>query len=292
MTIVVTTGMVGDLVRHVAGDRATVVALMGEGVDPHLFRPTSDDIGMLMQADVVFYSGLLLEGAMQTAFQRAARTGKPVVAVTAGLPPDLLRRSAEFEGHPDPHVWHDAGLWARCLDQIVDVLSRHDPEHAEEYRGNAEAYQRELERIDDYAREAVASIPEGRRFLVTAHDAFEYFSRAYGIEVRSVQGISTESDPGVQDINELVDFLVRNQIPAMFVEATVNVANVRAVLEGAQRRGWTVRQGGTLYSDSMGPPATYEGTYIGMFDHNVTTIVRSLGGSVPERGLNGKLAVP
>lgn len=289
-TIVVTTGMVAELARHVVGERADVVPLMGEGVDPHLFRPTADDIGKLMQADVVFYSGLQLEGAMQTAFQRAEDRGRTVVAVTERLPRELLRFPAEFEGHPDPHVWHDAALWGRCLDQVVTVLSARRSDLAEEFESNAENYRRQLQQLDADVREAISTIPESQRVLVTAHDAFAYFSRTYGIEVRSIQGITTESDPGVQDINQLVDFLVERQIPAIFVEATVNAANVRAVMEGARRRGWTVREGGMLYSDSMGPPGTYEGTYLGMLDHNVTTIVRGLGGMAPDRGLYGKLA--
>ncbi len=290
-TVVVTTGMVGDLVRHVAAEHAEVIGLMGEGVDPHLFRPTASDNGKMMGADIIIYSGLMLEGPLQPALEQASKRGKIVAAVTEKLPQDKVRIPDGFGHHPDPHVWGDVKTWALCLDQVVDVLSEYDPESAEDYENNAAAYRDELQEIDDYARKAIASIPEDRRYLVTAHDAFEYFSNAYVIHVKSVQGISTDSDPGVQDINELVDFLVENKIPAIFVEATVNSANLRAVIEGAKQQGWDVTIGGMLYSDSLGTPNTYEGTYIGMMDSNITTIARALGGTVPQNGLNGKLTI-
>jgi manganese/zinc/iron transport system substrate-binding protein len=169
-------------------------------------------------------------------------------------------------------------------------LTRHDPAGAGEYSRNATAYRQDLERLDEYARASIATIPREQRYLVTAHDAFEYFSRAYEIPVRSVQGISTESQAGTDDINQLVDFLVMNRIPAVFVESTVNQANLRAVIQGAGRRGWSVTVASELFSDAMGAPGTYEGTYVGMIDHNVTRVTRALGGEAPPRGLNGKLA--
>lgn len=289
--VVVTTGMVGDLVRHVAAEHAEVIGLMGEGVDPHLFRPTANDNGKMMGADIIIYSGLMLEGPLQPALEQASKRGKIVAAVTENLPKDKVRFPEGFGHHPDPHVWGDVKTWTLCLDQVVDVLSEFDPDHAEDYKINAAAYRDELQGIDDYARKAIASIPENRRYLVTAHDAFEYFASAYNVQVKSVQGISTDSDPGVQDINELVDFLVENKIPAIFVEATVNSANLHAVIEGAKQQGWDVTIGGMLYSDSLGTPKTYEGTYIGMMDSNITTIARALGGTVPPKGLNGKLTI-
>ncbi|WP_437204557.1 metal ABC transporter solute-binding protein, Zn/Mn family [Planctomicrobium sp. SH664] len=289
LKIVTTTAMVKDLVSHVAGSHAQVTSLMGEGVDPHLYRPTAQDMGELLKADLVFYSGLMLEGRMQTAFEKAKSNGKVVEAVTAKLPQESLRFPAEFEGHPDPHVWNDAGTWAKCLDHVVSVLSEKEPQLAAEFAANAKAYGETLQGLDNYARTAIASIPKESRYLVTAHDAFGYFSRAYDIEERSVQGITTDSEAGVKDIQNLVDFLVEKKVPALFVEATVNSANLKAVMEGARHKGWEVREGGTLYSDSMGQPDTYEGTYVGMLDHNVTTIVRALGGKAPEKGLNGQL---
>jgi manganese/zinc/iron transport system substrate-binding protein len=282
--------MVADLVRNVAGDRAEVIALMASGVDPHLYKPTTSDIAEIMRADIVFYNGLMLEGPMQPTFEKAAERGKRIVAVASKLPEGKVRHPEEFEGHPDPHVWMDAALWQQCLEPVVAELSETDPEHAATYRGNADRYKSDLSKLDDYARSAIASIPESKRFLVTAHDAFGYFSLAYRIPVRSVQGITTESEPGVEDVNQLVSFLVDNRIPALFVETSVSDRNLKAVLEGAEQKGVEVAIGGRLFSDAMGADGTYEGTFLGMIDHNATTIARALGGEAPERGMSGKLA--
>jgi manganese/zinc/iron transport system substrate-binding protein len=287
--IVCTTAMVTDIVRQVVGDRFEVVGLMGEGVDPHLYKPTTSDTARLKEAGVVFYSGLMLEGPMQHPLETLARS-QPVFAVTSGFPADRLRTSPDFEGHPDPHVWMDVTLWSLAVDEVVARMSEIDPESADTYRSNADAYQQKLQALDDYVRKVIGTIPVSQRSLVTAHDAFSYFSRAYDIPVESVQGITTESEPGVNDIIRLVDLLVQQKIPALFVESSVNQDNLQAVIEGAAKRGWHVRQGGTLYSDAMGPAGTYTGTYIGMIDHNATTIARALGGEAPAGGLNGELS--
>ncbi len=291
MRIVCTTGMVADIVRHVAGERAEVIALFG-AVDPHTYEPTAKDVERILAADAVFYSGLLLEGPTQSTLERAAQRGKPVWAVTDCLKGEesFLRYPEGETSHPDPHVWMDVAAWSRCTAAVARTLAEHDPAGAETYQANATAYQAELGRLDEFARTTLATIPQERRYLVTAHDAFEYFSRAYGIPVKSVQGISTESEAGTDDINQLVEFLTTNKVPAVFVESTVNQANLKAVIEGASRRGWKVTVAGELFSDAMGPPGTYTGTYIGMIDHNVTTITQALGGTVEPRGLNGKLA--
>lgn len=282
--------MIADIAAEVAGDRARVQSLMGTGVDPHLYRPTTSDTTKLMNADVVFYTGLLLEGGMEEVLKSAGDSGKPVYAVTQGIDEADLIVSEEFDGHPDPHVWGDVSLWSASAGYIAEMLIEYDPEHADEYRDNFERYRAELAELDGYVREVIESIPEPKRNLVTAHDAFGYFSRAYGIPVRSVLGITTESEAGVDDINQLVDFLVENEVPAVFVESSVNERNIDAVIAGAEDRGWTVRRGGTLFSDAMGAPETYEGTYIGMIDHNATLIARALGGSAPESGFRGKLS--
>jgi manganese/zinc/iron transport system substrate-binding protein len=287
--IVATTGMVADMVRHVAGERGDVQGLIGSGVDPHLFKATRHDIKQLQEAEVVFYSGLMLEGRMQDALRQVDSSRRPVVAVTDGLDKDFLRSPAEFEGHFDPHVWMDVAAWSRCVDRVVETLATFDSAHAEEFRQNAKAYQSELTQLDDYVRGVIESIPAPQRVLVTAHDAFGYFGRAYGIEVRSVQGVTTESEAGVHDVNRLVDFLVARKLPAIFVESSVNEKNIRAVIEGTDSRHVTVRVGGELFSDAMGVEGTYEGTYIGMLDHNATRIARALGGAAPEKGLHGKL---
>ena len=287
--IVTTTGMVRDIVRQVAGSRADVSGLIESGIDPHLFKPTRGHIKQLHDADVVFYSGLMLEGRMSEHFTQLQRAGKPVFAVTESLDKDSLRSPPDFAGHYDPHVWMDVKAWSQCVEHAAQSLATFDPPHADEYRANAKSYRDELSKLDDYVRTAIQSIPEPQRVLVTAHDAFEYFSRAYGIEVKSVQGVTTEAEAGVLDVNRLVDFLVERKLPAIFVESSVNAKNIQAVIEGAKSRGVTVKVGGELFSDAMGAEGTYEGTYIGMIDHNATLIARALGGDVPEKGMNGKL---
>ena len=283
--------MVTDIVRQVAGEHADVTGLLNEGIDPHVYVPTSNDTAQAMSADIVFYCGLHLEGRMVDDYEAAHKKGRKIFAVTAGIPHDKLRGS-EAAGLHDPHVWGDVQLWMECVREVARQLAKHDASHAAEYQANADKLLQELTGLDQYIREAMASIPEKQRVLVTAHDAFAYFARAYGIQVRSVQGISTDSQAGVNDTNALVAFLVENKIPTVFVEASVNPRDLQAVIEGAQQQNWTVKVGGTLYSDSMGSRGTYEGTYIGMQDHNATHIARSLGGTAPERGWRGKLAEP
>jgi manganese/zinc/iron transport system substrate-binding protein len=290
--IVTTTGMVADIVQQVAGDHADVEGIMGTGVDPHLFRPSTSDHSKLFAADVIFYSGLLLEGGLESALKKAQEQGKPAYAVTEEIDSSYVRRPEQFEGHPDPHVWNDVSAWSECVAFIAKKLAEYDPPHAADYQQNAERYRAELAKLDAYAKQVIASVPEKQRVLVTAHDAFEYFSRAYGIPVKSVVGITTESEAGVEDINSLVTFLVEQKIPAVFIETSVNSRNIEAVIEGAAKKGWNVKIGGTLFSDAMGATGTYEGTYIGMLDHNATVVARALGGEAPERGMQGKLAAP
>jgi len=244
----------------------------------------------LNRADVVFYNGLMLEGKMADVFVRVARKGKSVYAVTE----EILDRGdyvmTDPLSHYDPHVWMDVGGWIMETDVVGRALGEYDPANADYYRKNADAYIEKLHRLDDYVRGVIAGISEKQRVLVTAHDAFNYMGRAYGLEVRGIQGISTESEAGVKDIEALVDFLVENHIPAVFVETSVSDKNVRALVEGARARGHDLRIGGSLFSDAMGASGTYEGTYIGMLDHNATIIAEALGGTPPSRGLNGKLS--
>lgn len=289
-TIVTSCGMVTDIVREVAGTNARVVGLMGEGVDPHLYKPTRDDVARLLKADVVFYSGLMLEGRMTDTFLKVARRGTPVFAVTELMDEKFLLEPPEFAGHTDPHVWMDVAGWTQAVEVVSKSLAQVDPDHASDYRQNASRYVTRLNLLNDYAKKSLGSIPAERRVLITAHDAFNYFGRAYGIEVRGIQGISTESEAGVADINKLVDLLVSRKIPAIFVESSVSDKNIKALVEGCKSRGHTVRIGGQLFSDAMGRPDTYEGTYVGMLDHNITLITRALGGQAPERGLNGRLS--
>jgi manganese/zinc/iron transport system substrate-binding protein len=291
LDIVATTGMIADVVRNVAGEHAKVTQLMGQGVDPHLYKATRSAVTAMLRADMVFYNGLLLEGKLTDALVRVATSGRPVNAVTELVEESYLLEPPEFRGLYDPHLWMDPSAWARAVEAVRDQLIEHDPAHAETYRANAEAYLAELERLDAYAERVLASVPPERRVLVTAHDAFNYLGRRYGFEVQGIQGLSTESEAGLKRIEELVELLVERSIPAVFFETTIPERSVRALIAGAAARGHRVEIGGALFSDAMGAPGTYEGTYIGMIDHNVTTIARALGGTPPENGLHGRLTL-
>jgi manganese/zinc/iron transport system substrate-binding protein len=287
-TIATTTGMVADIVRNVAGEKAEVICLMGEGTDPHGYEPTRSDIKQLHGADVVFYSGLILEARMTEVFQQMAAEGKPCYAVTASFDKaELIYPTA----HPDPHVWMDASMWSKSVGEVAEKLARYDAANAAFYRANAKKYQADLERLDAYAKEVIATIPDEQRMLITAHDAFSYFSRRYQIKVQAPQGVDTTQEASIADINRLVGVIVDRKIKAIFTEDSVNDKNLNAILSGAAARGWTVKKAAKkLFSDSMGPAGTYEGTYVGMIDHNATVIARELGGNAPEGGLNGKLS--
>lgn len=290
LAVVATTGMIGDVVRNVTGERAQVTQLMGEGVDPHLYKATRSDVAKMLGADVVFYNGLLLEGKLTDAFVRVATSGKPVFAVTELIEEAYLLEPEEFEGLYDPHVWMDPRAWAKAVEVIRDKLAERDPPNAAAYRTNAARYLDELARLDAYAEQVLTSVPAERRLLVTAHDAFNYFGRRYSFEVVGVQGLSTESEAGLRRVEELVGLVVGRGLPAVFAETSVPDRTVRSLIAGADARGHTMAIGGSLFSDAMGAPGTYEGTYVGMIDHNVTKIAKALGGQTPPRGLKGLLA--
>lgn len=213
---------------------------------------------------------------------------RPVYAVTELLTKDYLIHDEQTD-HSDPHVWMDVQGWMKAVEVVAESLAEFDPRNGAVYRNNASNYLATLKKLDDYAHRTIGTIPAAQRVLVTAHDAFKYLGRAYGIEVMGIQGISTESEAGLKDINRLVDFLVERRIPAVFVESSVSDKNVKALIEGTAARGHRVTIGGELFSDAMGSTGTYEGTYVGMIDHNITTIVRGLGGEAPAKGMQGKL---
>jgi manganese/zinc/iron transport system substrate-binding protein len=287
---IATVGMVADIVRNVGGKHVAVTQLMGAGVDPHLYKSTRDDVQAIMSGDIVFYSGLMLEGKMIDTLVRVSRT-KPVYAVTEMIEEQSLLEPEDFAGHYDPHVWMDLSAWAKCVDAVAQALSEFDPSHASEYQANAETYRKQLLELYEYGRKSIATIPQKSRVLITSHDAFNYFGRAYGIEVQGVQGLSTESEAGLQRVNELVDLIVDKQVKAVFVESSVPRKNIEAIVSGARSRGHEVAIGGELFSDAMGEEGTYEGTYLGMLDHNITLTARALGGEAPQKGCFGKLTV-
>lgn len=275
LRVLTTTGIVGDLAHHVAGEHAVVESLMSTGVDPHLYKASESDVRRMAEADLILYNGLHLEGKMADVLVKMARN-RPVMAVSDNIPREELREPPEFAGQYDPHVWFDVRMWAGCVEPIVRELSALDPEHGDVYRANADAYRSELSELDRWVEERLADLPEHRRVMITAHDAFGYFGRRYGIEVVGLQGISTLSEAGLQDVERVVDLVVEREIPAIFVESSVPRRSIEAVQAAVRNRGHEVEVGGTLFSDSMGPAGTPEGTYPGMVRHNVNTLVQAL----------------
>ncbi len=273
--VVCTIGMITDVAGIVGGQRTVVVGLMGSGVDPHSYAPSPGDMRQLSRADLILYNGLHLDGRLAGQLERLAAR-RPVVAVTDGIDPALLRAPPEFAGQYDPHVWFDVSLWARATQRICDALIQVDPAGREEYERNTAAYLQTLSDLHQETLARIAEIPQEARVLVTAHDAFGYFGRAYGIEVRGLQGISTDSEASLHDLNGLVDTLVRRRIKAIFVESSLPRRSMEALTAGCRSHGHEVRIGGELYSDALGPPGTPEGTYVGMIRHNVNTIVDAL----------------
>jgi len=288
LDVVTTTGMIADAAREVGGDLVEVETLMGPGVDPHAYRQTRTDIQAMSRADLVLWHGLYLEAQLE-AFLRDLSDRQNVVAVAETLPRDLLISHDDYDGRFDPHVWMNPDLWARVVRNVRDALAGAMPDDEATFAANADTYLEEIRELAGYAGNVLASVPEKNRVLLTSHDAFNYFGAAYGFEVIGIQGISTESETGLNRISELVDLLVARDIGAVFVETSVSDRNIRALIEGAAAQGHEVVVGGELYSDAMGEPGTYEGTYIGMIDHNATTIASALGGEAPSGGMSDRL---
>lgn len=278
-SVVCTTGMIADAARAIAGEHARVVGLMGEGVDPHLYKATPGDVAQLSAAALVLSNGLHLEGRLGQTLERldAVRC----VPVGEAIDPALLRAPPDFAGHPDPHVWFDVSMWSQAIGALGEALAQTDPAHADDFRRRTREYQDQLALLHTQTVAAMATIPPDRRVLITAHDAFGYFGRAYGLEVHAIQGISTESEASLKDVNALVELLVSRRVPAVFFESSVPRKTVESLIEGSRARGHEVTLGGELFSDALGKSGTPEGTYIGMVRHNVTTIVRALGGTPP-----------
>ena len=275
LNVVTTTGMITYLAERVGGEGVRVTGLMGPGIDPHLYRASSGDVRRLGSADLIFYNGLHLEAALGDVLREMDGRIR-TQAVTDGIPRERLLTPPEFEGAYDPHVWSDVSLWMMALENVTETLVDFDPEGAEVYRSNAAELMEELEALDSWVREQVARLPDERRVLVTAHDAFHYFGEAYGFEVEGLQGLSTVAEAGTGDVQRVARLVVEREIPAIFIETSIPRRNIEAVQAAVRSRGGEVEIGGTLFSDAMGDPATEEGTYPGMIRHNVRTIVEAL----------------
>lgn len=273
--VVCTTGMIKDAVQNIMGDEAKIEALMGPGVDPHLYKATQGDLRKLQQADIIVFNGLFLEGKMGDVLQKL-KNRKTVIAMAELLPEENFINNTEFQGAYDPHIWFDIDLWKNATNQLSNELIKTDTANHALYKKNTAKYSQLLDSLHLAVKSQVKVIPENKRVLVTAHDAFAYFGRAYGIDVRGLQGISTLSEFGLRDVSNLVEFIVEKEIPAIYTETSVSEKAIKAVLEGCKSKEHDVIIGGSLYSDAMGEEGTFEGTYIGMVNSNVEKIVSGL----------------
>lgn len=275
--IVTTTSIIADLMREVGGERVEVQGLMGPGVDPHLYTASEGDVTRMANADLIVYNGLDLEGKMTDVLAEIAERGRPTVALAEESVPDsLLLESPDYAGNYDPHIWLDVQLWKRAARHAAATLAAMDTAHAAVYEANAAAYADSLDRLDAYVRAQAERIPARQRALITSHDAFRYFGRAYGFEVRGLQGISTATEAGTADVQRLAAFVAERRIPAMFVETSVPRRGIEAVQAAVRARGFDVKIGGTLYGDALGGPSTPAATYLGMVRTNIDTIVSGL----------------
>ena len=273
--VLATTGMIADLAINVGGDRVSVDALMGPGVDPHLYKASEGDVQRMASADIILYNGLHLEGAMAEVFERMESRVK-TVAVTDAIDRAKLHAPPAFKGNYDPHVWFDVTLWMSALETVHRALVQLDSTHAAQYGANARRYRDSLEALHQYVLSHAQTLPAERRVLVTAHDAFGYFGEAYGFEVHGLQGISTVTEAGTADVTQLAEFIATRRIPAIFVESSVPTRSIEAVRAAVRARGFEVKIGGELFSDAMGTAGTPEGTYPGMVRHNIDVIVTAL----------------
>ena len=272
--IVTTIAQIGEPLSVIGGERVNVESLMGPSIDPHVYNATQSDIDKIHDAELIFYNGLNLEVNMIEIFEKLSES-KPAVSIGEAISEDDLL--TDEDGALDPHIWFDIDLWKQALDRAVEELKEYSPDDADYFEENKQQYFSELEALKEEA-EKLKEIPEEQRYLVTAHDAFGYFGRMHDIEVVGLQGLSTEDEIGVSDINETIDLIEQYQVPAIFVESTINPNSIEAVLEGAKEKGLEVEIGGELYSDAMGEHGTEEGTYIGMYRYNVDTIYEALTG--------------
>lgn len=274
LNVITTTTIIADVMKQLSGDLVDVRALMGPGVDPHLYKASAGDVRRMTNADMVVYNGLDLEGRMGEVFENIK--GKIIFAVTENIDESELLDFTSNPGYFDPHVWFDMQIWKNATRRMAQGLKELDPENAQKYDANLEKYLSELDELDRYIRDRVEELDEDKRILITAHDAFKYFGHRYGIQVMGLQGISTDSEAGTSDIRELADFIVEKQVKAIFVESSVPRKNIEALQEAVHAKGFQVQIGGELYSDSTGGAGTPAESYLGTVKENIDTIVNAL----------------
>lgn len=276
--IVATTTQVADLIHQIGGDHVEVTQLMGPGVDPHGYQPSSSDTTAINDANVLAYNGFHLEAMFVPLFESLDQTDTHIISIENALSSDDVLASEEDDDalEYDPHIWFSIDNWKKAADYVTTELGDIDPSHADVYQSRNEAYQKSLDDLKSYVEERVEEIPESSRYLVTAHDAFQYFANEFGFEVVSVQGLNTNTEAGTGDISRLADFIAEHNIKSVFVESSVSSRNIDALIEAAASRGHTLEKGGELYSDALGDAEDGADTYIGMYKANIDTIVNAL----------------
>lgn len=276
INIVATTTMIADLVEIIGGEQVQVEGLMGPGIDPHGYQASASDVDKIFQSDIVAYNGLDLEGQMGRIFDELGNLDKEVFVIEDSVNESTILDSDEEDLHMDPHIWFSVPLWAEAANYVADALSNYDPEHATYYQENNHEYQKELLTLDTYIRERIEEVPKQSRYLITAHDAFKYFGNEYGFEVVGLQGLNTQTEAGTRDVSRLAQFIVENEINAIFIETSVPTRTIESLQEATQQRGWEVEVGGELYSDALGDETQDAETYIKMYKQNIDTIVDAL----------------
>ncbi|AIY15415.1 metal ABC transporter solute-binding protein, Zn/Mn family [Cellulophaga baltica] len=276
INVVTTTSMITDLVKNIGGDYINLQGLMGSGVDPHLYKASEGDVSKLSEADIIFYNGLHLEGKLVEVFEKMAHQNKKTIALSDALDERTLIGSEFFTSNYDPHIWFNVDYWKEATKFVVLQLSEALPEHQAIFKTNGEAYLNKLETLKTKLNKIIQTLPEDKRVLVTAHDAFNYFGKSFGFKVVGLQGLSTATEAGVQDVQKLSDFIIERKVKAIFIESSVPKRTIEAVKAAVNAKKHEVEIGGSLYSDALGNPGTAEGTYIGMFEYNVNTIVNAL----------------
>jgi manganese/zinc/iron transport system substrate-binding protein len=273
--IVATTSILADGIQVLVGDQAEVIALMPAGVDPHLYKASVRDLDLITQADLVVYHGLYLEGKMTEIFEKLAKQ-QVLIDVSKGIPTDQLIRSGPESHSVDPHVWFDISLWSAALAYASQELQLWQPSWKSQLQTTTQIYLQQLDALDQQTREKVQDLVQYNQVLVTAHDAFAYFGKAYGLPVYSLQGLSTLSEPGLRDLTELITLIQTYQVKAIFAEQTISPKALQAVARGAAEKNQVVKLAGPLYTDSLDAPNTPAGTYIGMFETNLQLIYSQL----------------
>lgn len=276
LNVVTTTTMITDLVKNIGGDRININGLMGSGVDPHLYKASAGDVTKLQNADIIFYNGLHLEGKLVEVFEKMGSSTKTPIALAEEIDKSTLIGSDYFASNYDPHVWFNINYFKQFTQKVTSVLAKKDSDNAAYYKANETTYLKKLDELQNTINAKIETLPKDQRILVTAHDAFNYFGKNYGFEVVGLQGLSTATEAGVKDVQNLANFIIQKQVKAIFVESSVPKRTIEALQEAVKSKGFDVQIGGTLYSDALGSAGTVEGTYIGMFEYNVNTIVNAL----------------